>query len=417
MYRLVSVNVPTAHPSGLKTPIRPDGVLMDTLLRAHQNVDVVVTVDNDPALKLLQLDSSQRFDINPYATVQSYLTENVGQLTLTDIPQYAYANYLRYSDAYQAGYDITPVARGMSPDIVLNDDKMIDLLMTKDGIDYNLFNQSCLVSVNGYFMYCQANAQGVYVVDGGKSRLKMGNNLVGIHSFADLGQIQRIPITPAMVSPQGPGYNLIDGAYINTGVDLSQSTVMLVLGGYLNALDPLMYEVVGPQTIKVHLRRYPIFDRLFESWDRIDYTPLNLDKTPVNPTQVSVSQVQSDPVLMAYLTLSSSFLVVLNQTQVFKYRSQTQRISLPDCYTSYVDPRYPLVTGFGKVTEYWSSLEQDRWALKVWPEKYLHQSYNTLSLDQQISVDGTQDSYNQWEVSPAFLQMIGIQRTQLPATA
>lgn len=417
MYNLVSINVPVGHLDDIKTPINVSDVLIDTLLRAHKRVDVVLTQDNNPQLKLWKLDSSMRFLMNPYATLGQYLQNNGDTpLPTTDISAYNYASFLRYADAFQAGYAAVPVAPGASPDLIYNDDQMTDLILTKDGIDYTLFNQSALVSINGFYHYAYANSNGVYVIDGSKGRLRTGRNLVGIHSFADVCAIQCVRLTADMVSSQGSGYNIVDGAYVNAGVDLSTSVVGLVLGGYLTILEPNILTVVGAQTVRVNMRNYPILDRFFESMSELDFSSLGLDKNVMNPTQVSPAQLTSDAVLKQYFALSTSFLVLLNKSDLFKYRYRVQQTKLMDSYISYIEPRYPLTVGRGRISEYWNNLEEDRWGLKVSPSSYPNQIYSTIDAFAQQSVANAQDPYRPGGNSPAFFTMLGRMNQIVPAT-
>lgn len=422
MYNLIAAYVPTGHPTDLRTPIDTQNVLMDTLIRAHKRVDVLVTIGTSPALYRWQLDRTYLGSINPYATLDDYLRSlgDTNSLPVTAVSSYAYASYLRFSDAFQAGYQATPCAPGQSPDLVLPPAEMTDVILTKTGIDYGLFGQSCLVSVNGFFHYSQAYSlnsnQGIYVVDGGKNRNRVQHNQIGIHSFADLGTIQQIPITASMIQPQGNGFSLVDGAFLNLGVDISQSIPLLVIGGYLHVMNDRVYKAAGKETLRVDFANYPIFDRYYESRQAVDPTSLGLDVSPINPTQVGVSQMLSDAVITRLLTLSNSFVVLLSKGAYFKYRMEVHHNQLLDSYTSFIDPRYPLVNGFGRVSEYWSSLEQDRWGLKTIPLKYPSQIYNTLSLYSQTSLSDNQDPYTPGDVSPAYFLMLGKQNTLVPAT-
>jgi hypothetical protein len=315
--------------------------------------------------------------------------------------------YARYNDGFKAGYTIEPIHPTAAFDSPIPLAEKIWLRMTKSGIDYSHFYQSCLVNVNGFFHLTDYDVNGVYVVDGMKSCFMSKQNHIGIYSFNKIGSLQFIPIKAEMIYKQNPDQSLGNKAFIDIGQDVSNKSVFLVLGGYLHALDTKTFFQVSPSAFAIDFNNLPFLDRYYESRRYIDLSSLPLSKTNANPSQIAISEFFGDDSVRAYLTLSQSFFVILNNNDIFIERDFIQKTKFPDMYVSYTKPEYPLIVGTGKATNFWSVYEDKQYAINCNNAFKHNPLYNTIDLRSENSVADNRLTLNPKVNSDAFLLKIG----------
>jgi hypothetical protein len=299
-------------------------------------------------------------------TIQQFLLANGNKSlpTLETLPQIN-TRYARYADGFHAEYKIDPTHPTASFDSQMPATDKTWLRLTKTGVDYQHFYESCLVNVNGFYHLTDYSVQAAYVVEGMKCAHKANRNELGILNFESLGKLKFIPITDSMIYKQSERQQLINNCYVDTGVNLASKTVMLVLGGYLHVLDKRTFYRVSPSSFAIDFSNLPLLERFFESKDVLDLSSLGLEHAPSNPDQVSVEQLYSDECLRKYLTLSQSFFVVLDNPDIFTEEVALRASPFPGVYTSYAPPIYPLRVGAGKHESYWYNVEHGLYSVHV----------------------------------------------------
>ena len=340
-------------------------------------IRVIATLSNpfDATNTALDLASVEFTEGDPSITFSQYLV-SIGNAALPTFtpPPVLNTVYAKYNDAWNAGYMVTPVAPNTAIDSPLPQADKTWLKLTDYNdptnpevmpVDFTLFGKSCMVSVNGYWHYLATDSSGAYIRDGNTSCVKSKRNTIGIYSLASLGSIQYIDLTPDMIYKQDPSNFLSNGVYINVGQSLAGKTVLLVIAGYLHVMDGNTFKRVGDQLLKIDWQNYPYFDRYFEQVDTIDLSSLNLTHTPRNASQVAVSELMSDAAITAYCSLSQSFIVLLDNQEVFVDYKDIANTGLPGSYMDIQEPNWPLITGHGKVSEWWSVEEDGQWAVLI----------------------------------------------------
>lgn len=316
-------------------------------------------------------------------------------------------SYARYMNAFKAGYAVKPIASLSALDSELPVSEKPHALLTREDVSYQSFYKSCLVSINGFLhMTDTDNQNGVWVLNAMRSCIQSKQNKIGIYDFQDLGALTIIPITPEMIYKQNTGLSLSNHAYINVGQDLTSSTVMVVIGGYLHLLDTKTFRLVSGESIMIDFNNYPLLERYYESKDYIDLSNLALTAPSYNPDAVSIEEITSDAAIKALLTLSQSFIVLLDNQQVSLDYVKLEKMRWPGCYASYIEPLYPLVTGFGKLNEYWSVYEQPRWALKCANNLRSNYNFNTVVAREQITVTNHEDPMHPKDISDGYYMQI-----------
>ena len=312
-----------------------------------------------------------------------------------------------YSDAFRAGYKVNSFSpAGHVNSNVLPGDRHW-LALTKPEVDYTLFYKSCLVSINGLVHLTDTDGQAVYVVDGMKSCRQSGRNQIGITSFRELGALEFVPITPQMVHRRYPDRPLAKGLYLDIGTAKPGKYAMLVLGGYLHVLDSSTFRQVADSIYVIDFQNLPWRDRYYESRGLIDLSSFNLEVTTANEDQLVDAQLYSDEVLTQYATLSQSFLAFIDNPNLFVEREALRRTVLPNIYTSYSQPRFPLVLGVGKLGDYWRTYEHGQWSVTVNDGLRENYVFNTTPEHNLLSIDNTVSPFDDLELSRAQFLKIG----------
>lgn len=293
----------------------------------------------------------------------------------------------KYRDAFAAGYKTKPVhpiyGENSAPET------RSAVLMTKSNptIDYTDFYNHCLVSVNGFYHMIDTNGtDGIMVKDAMKSLHIANQNQMGVLSFKKIGNIKYIPITTSMISKHNPIEPYHSSMYITLNEDLTNKSVMLVIGGYLHINDNTTYTRVGDSEYKIDFSNYPILDRFYESSNYLDMSSLPLSTTPRNKSQIDINELAGDACMMAFMQLSQSFFVVVDSPELVTNKQYIKRSNLFGMYTSYITPTCPLVTGLGRHPEYISRVEDGQYAINVQDNTVQNRIYNTALAGNPSSV-------------------------------
>ncbi len=314
---------------------------------------------------------------------------------------------VKYNDVYRAGYTVQRYAIGRHKDTQLPDGDKHDLLISKPGVDFNQWWRYCLVTVNGMVHRVGGSTDGLVVIDGGRSGRIANDNQLGLLSFREVGQLETIPITAAMVYKHTPDQKYANFAHIKLPYDVSTKTVLLVLGGYLHVLDST-YRQSGDRTLRVDFNNYKFPERIFESSKRLSLDALQLDRNPNNLDQVGVADLYSDQSILAYLTLPQSFLVIVNTDSLYVRRHPVEMARLPG---RYIAPgsmgRYPLVSTFGRIHDYRAFPHAGKSVLVTDIARDYQYNFSTTMWKDEHSVDPTCYSSRPWVWSQAQLLEIG----------
>ena len=343
-------------------------------------------------------------------TLNQFLIQNGNKTlpTLNSIPTLS-KKYLKYNDAFRAGYYILPVNPHTSITTLQHQADKTNLYLTKPNIDYYLMHNTCLVNVNGFFHLTDTDGTGLYVVDGMKTATISNLNQIGIYSFADIGNIQIIPIKTNMVYKQNNIQHYFNNTYIDLGIDTSNKTTLLVLGGYLHTLDDVVYMPINNKSYKINFSNLPLISRYFESKKYIDLSSLPLSKTIRNIDQISISEFYSDENILAYLTLSQSFFILIDNVDIVIEKTPIHKTQLPNMFISYEEPKYPLIVNNGKIVNYWSTYEDKQYSVTCTDSLINNYVYDTVDLNSEYSVDNTKITTNPQSIpDPYFLKISSV---------
>lgn len=314
---------------------------------------------------------------------------------------------VRYNDAWRAGYDIKPVDRFRHEDAEIPHGDKNDLLLRKEGVDFQTYYRYAMVTVNGFFHRTGTYQDALQVVEGGRTGRLCNDNQVGIHSFFGVGTIEQIPITADMVYKTVSSGRLADRAYIELPYDTEDKTVLLVIGGYLHVLDDA-YTRIGPKSLRVNFNKIAFPERYFESRDKIDLSSLPLNLTENDPGHVAVDELLSDAVITAYLSLPQSYVVIVNAKDFFVRRHQIANTQLPGRFeTTSATERLPLFGAYGKAYDYAIFPDWGRRVLACSENARARYGFRTTSWRSELSIDDSLYPYRPWDWSEGHLLEMG----------
>lgn len=339
-------------------------------------------------------------------TVLSNLTNDALE-TIDVIPQYE-TRQIVYEDAFRCGYKVETSAPASHPSSVVYPSDKTELRIQRVRTDMQKFYDYCMVSINGFWHRTDTDGEYAYVIDGGKSMLKARVNNMGFTSFEKIGKIKSIPITESMI------YKLDDQDFVSrrvyfdlTGQDTTNKTVMAVIGGYLYLPDPAYIRQYSDNTWMIDFNGVPLLDRYFESLRYLDMSALSLSQYINNPEQINVAEFFSDEHFTKYLTMSQSFLVIVDTPQIYFNKHFIRHTKLPGMLTAYNEPKFPLITANGKVSEYWKAYEDGHWSITVQDAWLFNRQADSIKKSDIISMTEANLPYRTFYNSKGYFLEIG----------
>lgn len=342
-------------------------------------------------------------------TLTAYLA-SIGNAALPTVAEIPVLNpkYAKWEDAFRAGYQIDLVKPGVplgNVGIPLEDKTWVRM-HRENTLGSELYD-NCLISINGFYHRTDTDGENLFVVDGGKSLFKSRQNQVGMWSFKSLGGVECVPITESMIMKGESNLDFKTRLYIDSGIDLSDRYYFLVLGGYVHFPDGQTLWQLNSSTLGVNVSKLPLAERYQESFPYLDFSELLLDTRADSPTVVDVAQLYSDEKLVKYLTMSQSFIVVLNKKDIFRNKLHVRAEPLPGMFLTYTEPKYPLIVGNGKVAEYWKTLEDGYWNMRVQDSYLQNKVFSTLDFSEQTLGWESNETMVPYYNSPGYLLELG----------
>ncbi len=308
-------------------------------------------------------------EFSSYPYTLNELLIHLGDRSLPTTPKLpeTTGNIAKYSDAILAEYHVELAKIGYILPANYPKSDMPDLVITrpKYKTDMRLLHDYCLVSVNGYFHRTESSATDAYVYDGATTMRDCRLNHLGILSFLDIGKITEIKISKDDIYVQDTDARLKDKVNFSVNADLTGKSFFLVLGGYLVFPETDVFYQTGDNLLSLNLSAIPYTDRLLESIRNLDLSSLDIMTEIADKDILDMDKVWSDETIKQYLTLSQSFLVVVDTPRLEVNKIHIRQSKVPGMYISYKNPCLPLIVGYGKAVEYWKVEEAGHWSVTI----------------------------------------------------
>lgn len=372
--------------------------------------EIVVTLKRDDQELLVDLNQI-RSQYASYTNTLPVLLQVLSQYTfdtLSELPNKK-IDYIKYSDVTRVGYRIKLARRGIVLPEHYPTSELVDIELTRPQYktDMSLLHTHCLVSVNGYYHMTDTDGEKAYIVDGGITSRYQDLAQVGLTSFLNIGQLEKIKIEEDDISTRLGSDQLKDTVVLTIDQDTTNKSFFLVLGGYLLMPQEGVFWQVGDHEYHLNLNRIPYLERLIESHHYINLESLELTYSELNKENLNIQEIWSDRVIKKYLTLSQSFFVIVDRDNLFSNKIALRQMMSPGIFTAYQDPSYPLIVGTGKTAEYWKVHEDGHWAVTVLDNYYRNYIFNRQNQNTLVNVTGQLSFDRPFFYSQGFLLEIG----------
>lgn len=307
-------------------------------------------------------------------TVDEWLNEskNIPLATVDALPTAGLKSAF-YENAVLRGYKMQLTKIGMTIPENYPTGALDDLQISRPGLptDMRLLHTHCLLSVNGYYHTSDADDDYAYIIDGGVTATSKRCAHTGILSFMDIGSLTMHRFKDELLVPLTENTPLKDGMIIRTDQDLTGKSVFMVLGGYIVRPSKEEFWQNGDKSFVFYPQAIPYVQRYLESRKDIDLSSMPVIVEDNDGDQgrlgdnVNQESLWSDECLRAYFKISQSFLVIVDTDTLFFSNIPIRVSNISGFLTSYTEPQFPLVMGYGKSVEYSKVKETSWWALRV----------------------------------------------------
>lgn len=281
-------------------------------------------------------------------TVYTRTLETVATIPSTEI------TFAKYSDIFQSGYKLN-----------VHGAKNVLITRPNTNTDLSLIDTHCLVTVNGYVHNTTYTDNQLKVINAAVSMGISDENHMGIISFANIGRLTKVIIDDTRITIENNPSVLKNRITFSISESMANKSFFLVIGGYIIFPSPNVLWYNNDNTFTLDLNNTPFIERIYESSLYLDLSSLQLKINPINKDMINVNELYSDEVLKKYMTMSQSFLVIVNIPNLKTNKINIRSCNMPGVFTAYQDPVYPLIVNYGKVAEYWKTYDEGHWSLSV----------------------------------------------------
>lgn len=328
---------------------------------------------------------------------------------LVSEPEYSVGE-VKYNDAWRSGYQSSAIHESAAePNGYPISDKK-DGYLYKQGVSLSDLKNYALTFVNGYLHVSSDYNQGLRVKDM-LNTMRIGkNNHVGLLSFKDVGKIQQIPINPDMLFKQSEALSYFEETIVDLGIDLTNKSVLVSIGGYLNTYPGVMNvfnKALG--LVRLDLSRIDLVSRVLRDKDQIDLSSLNLTTSAFNDSCLDVISLKNDATISAYLSLPQSFFIIVDTNHLLTLKEQYA--AKYGTIGEFIYPeliKQPIIDSTGRLSHYWTvELEGNQMYVSVDPELPFKPLIATTNWRDLNLVNNAMDLNGEYDNSLGFLNIVG----------
>ena len=312
-----------------------------------------------------------------------------------------------YGDAFSKGYTANPVStvNTVDPGVEGLKQPNIRLTNTQIAVDYQQMFDYCLVNINGYYHRVDTDGtNGLMVIDAMKCVVKANQNQIGLWSFTEVGALTQVPITSGMVTTSS---SQTQASTVTLPVDPTGKSVFLILGGYLVLVDGTALTQISHNGYTIDFSRLSIVDRYYESLNYLDLSSLGVNTPSTNGSVLAVTDLTTPAMMLKWLLLSQSFFVVVDTPELYSQTLAVKRTGLPMLYTTYQQPRSPLVLELGRHPPYVVKEEVNQYSLSLYNNTVGNKLYYSNVAGYNLSTSGANMPGMPGHLSQAYLLELG----------
>lgn len=377
----------------------------------------LILVHNSEPSKHLRYDFVQQrkqFQPPPPTTLLQWLTLAAGiNLNTTEFKGLG-LNRAFYADCLNAGFKLETTYPAGIPNMTQTDEMRTDVFIeVPSRLTPEVVLSNCLFTVAGYLHMPYANANGVYLRDGGTTLNRSNINTCGVISFNTLGGVKAIGITPEMLSalPEHGEMNKRVKRPIYIKVDNFNPMTQTAFLSLMGVIIPMgkTFREVGDGLFEVNLVQYDYLS-LFMRAERIlgfKDVKKKIEQNPKALTQLSLYDVASRDFLEGILTCSQSFIFVVNSPGVYWEKIQLETTQNSMAFLSQQPVKGPVVDGEGVMIDYLQNRELDAWVLDTPPTDQINRRVMVGATYNEEAVDSLPQHDNQMRRTRAYEVILG----------
>lgn len=414
MYSYVSAIALPSKPNPQWEAVNVSAMIVSTIFTKYR--DVILTLQppgtTEAEERVYVSMNSLRPAYRLYSNTLSILLQVLGDTTLETVDSLPTDKiaYVSHGDVVQFGYKLSSASAGIIYPENYPVQDLPDIRMERDGTDVSLIHTHGLVSVNGFVHQTDTDGERSWILQGNKTASRSKQTHVSLTSFLSIGKLSKIPITPEMIQVAEGQSSLHQLAKIAIPETMEGKSYFMVIGGYLVFPREFSLWSNGDKDIYLSMKSLPYFARFMESRDILDLSSLGISENVVSDYLTGVEELWSDEVITKYLTLSQSFVVVVDSPSLFVNNIVVRRFNTPGVFTSVPEPTLPLLMGHGRIAEYWKTLEDGVWAITVADSFLRNYYFNSRDISQMAVVDEALDFRKPFFYSEGRMLEIGSYR-------
>lgn len=244
--------------------------------------------------------------------------------------------------------------RGWHPSHYTPRDDAADVVVEMEGIDSRHLYDHVLWSVNGFIVKSSFHDYGCRVLEAGDIVRRSGKMNISGLNFETVGKVTTQDLTDQHIFKVDESKRYFDGVHIKLDKPLGNRTVGIVIGGYLHLLDDLV-RPISQTTLRLTPGDLNIIERVLLSKDSLDLEFMKLNDLDKGQ---QVSAIMDDVNWFNYLTSKYTFLVFIDNVDMWKTTSYVNTVSRPGLYVmSDTEPMGQLTDNVGRMINYWPKFE------------------------------------------------------------
>lgn len=305
--------------------------------------------DNQYSLNLKHYELELKYYPN---TISQWLAD-LGANALTHLME-GYPKLTLKSAKYVAGASIVGTIKLSAPNVHPTQDTELDLcselFIKYDRVDMEKLSRNTLWSVNGYYLPHVVSSGGIRIKEAGNIIQKTSATSFGFLDFSHIGKVVTKPITKDMIYKVDETTTSQFTLYIDAKENIADKTIGICIGGYLHLLDGTI-KTIAQNKIAMQLGKFDLSQRIIESTDILNLSWIGVDDLEHS---INSDKLKYDNIINQYLTTAYSFLVIIDNPNMFK---QELPIDVQAALGTIVsEEKYPpsrLTTASGKAVDYW----------------------------------------------------------------
>lgn len=294
----------------------------------------------------LELMHASIYKSAPSLTVNAWLA-SVGNTTLPTTPgdRVLVDKHAVVNDARAAGFTVRNSSGNHNADTGgLIDNDLPHLSLRKLETDYLDMRSKVLASVGGYLHLVDGDIGAYYVLDGATTQRITKSPKVSLISLSNVSKFKCIPLNQCTLTPTR-SLRLEDGVTITSSESFTGKTIWLSIGGHLLYLNQ-SFIASAEKSIYLNWKSLNIHLKYLTAKKHIDLSSVDAAMAVQNGETNVVNKLllNSNSAIEAYLNLSQSFIIVLDNPSLTTVLTKLEDTGLPGKYLMYDNP-FKLIVG------------------------------------------------------------------------